>query len=114
MKKHLMTDEFTQLLKRKKLVVVLVDCTKADSIGAQEMKRGGVHTQSVPALSMIHRDGMVTYAKLDLTSKKTLKRTVAAIIRKAEQVDADQPATAVELKSEGRKKVKPESEGRSQ
>ena len=33
---------------------------------------------------------------------------------KAEQVDADQPATAVELKAEGNEKPKPESEGRSQ
>ena len=33
---------------------------------------------------------------------------------KIEQGGADQPATASELKSEGKKKIKPESEGRSQ
>ena len=34
--------------------------------------------------------------------------------QKAEQVDADQPATAVETKSDGVKKTEPASEGRSQ
>jgi len=82
MKKRLITDEFTQIMSKKNLLIVMVDCTQEDSIGSRELKLGGSHTESIPAISMIHRDGMVTYAKFD---SKNLKTMIASIIRKTEQ-----------------------------
>ena len=54
----------------------------------------------------------------DLPKREAITRSIlvslGALKQKAEQDGADQPATAPESKSEGKKKPKPESEGRSQ
>jgi len=46
--------------------------------------------------------------------QKDLAPIIAVLIKQAEQGGADQPATAPKSKSEGKEKLKPESEGRSQ
>jgi len=53
-------------------------------------------------------------AKIDPALKKDLSQVIAIATNQGEQGDADQPATAVESKAEGKEKPKSESEGRAQ
>ena len=79
------------------------------SIEGRSNAGGGHHTRYLLAFN----DGKYSFARIenhDLIKKEVTIRKP----NKAQQDGADQPATALESKPEGKEKPKPESEGRSQ
>ena len=81
------------------------------SLRSLTVEPGGIVTAVVPAL------GEMELRRLSLTiieeRKKLLVAPLSSLKITGQQDGAEQPATAPESKSEGKEKLKPESEGRS-
>ena len=111
----------------------VIDCTdirpssKAGSLLKDAVAKGLVHKDAfvlcfefdinvVDELLMVFSGGKYTFYRLDLLWLVKQSKADGRFVDKsgAEQDGADEPATAVESKAKGKKKTKPESEGRSQ
>ena len=80
-------------------------------------EQGHYRYQFKYAMRPISADGKIEWIEKNAKGEfEVYPLDIAEAVKKirSEQGDADQPATAVESKSDGKKKAKPESEGRSQ
>ena len=90
LRKYLTKKPILEILSLREMEVYFADCTKEEGPGSIEMRRHGINATPMSA-ALQHRDGHITYARLNLTSIETLEHDLSILIRKAQQFEAQKP-----------------------